>query len=218
MAIHRLTPGQLILSRQFIGDRITCARIAHVVAHDDAGLRIWIATGNPVMAWTATDGRGIRDMPFVEWVSAPRPMTPTRWRGTGVLMFLPTGAAHSVWWFWDVRGEFRNWYVNLEETGVVWQDDEIAGVDTVDQDLDIVVSRDRSWEWKDVDEFTERLAFPDHYWVHDEAAVWAEGRRVIARVEAGAFPFDGTWVGWRPDPAWEQPSQMPSGWNRPRAQ
>ena len=38
------------------------------------------------------------------------------------------------------------------------------------------------------------------YWVDDEAAVWAEGRRVVELIEAGAFPFDGTRTDFRPDP------------------
>jgi hypothetical protein len=44
--------------------------------------------------------------------------------------------------------------------------------------------------------------------------VWAEGRRMIARIEAGEFPFDGTWTDFRPDPAWGVPTELPSGWDR----
>jgi hypothetical protein len=99
---------------------------------------------------------------------------------------------------------------------VRWDDGAVAGVDVVDQDLDVVVAPDRTWQWKDEDEFTERLAFPDHYWVADEQAVRAEGRRVIKLAEAGDFPFDGTWTDFVPDPAW-QPPEMPAGWDRPPA-
>lgn len=35
-------------------------------------------------------------------------------------------------------------------------------------------------------------------------------------VEAGAFPFDGTWCDFRPDPAWAVPAELPAGWDRPR--
>ena len=71
--------------------------------------------------------------------------------------------------------------------------------------------------WKDEDELAERLEHPEHYWVDDEAAVWAEGRRMIALAEAGAYPFDGTWVDFRPDPTWLMPDALPAGWDRPRA-
>ncbi len=39
------------------------------------------------------------------------------------------------------------------------------GSTSIDQDLDIVVAPDRTWQWKDEDEFAERLAVPEHYWV-----------------------------------------------------
>nr|BFE68482.1 hypothetical protein GCM10020092_017830 [Actinoplanes digitatis] len=85
----------------------------------------------------------------------------------------------------------------------------------IDQDLDVVVHPDRAWEWKDEDEFAERLAYPDHYWVRDEQAVRAEGLRVIKMIEAGEFPFDGTWTDYHPDPSWLVPTSLPPGWNRP---
>jgi hypothetical protein len=107
--------------------------------------------------------------------------------------------------------------VNLEEHAVRWDDGGVAGVDVVDQDLDVVVAPDRSWRWKDEDEFAERLAFPGHYWVSDEAAVRAEGLRVIKQAEAGDFPFDGTWTDFRPDPSWPVPTALPDGWDRPVA-
>jgi len=62
-----------------------------------------------------------------------------------------------------------------------------------------------------------RQFFPDHYWVSEAAPVWAEGHRVIELIEAGSFPFDGTWCQWRPDPSWTRPPAIPDGWQRPRA-
>ena len=76
---------------------------------------------------------------------------------------------------------------------------------------------DRSWEWKDEDELEERLAYPDHYWVRDAAPVRAEGQRMAQLVDAGAFPFDGTWCDFRPDPSWTLLEELPAGWERPRA-
>ena len=83
----------------------------------------------------------------------------------------------------------------------------MAGVDIVDQDLDVVVRPDLTWQWKDEDEFAERLAFPEHYWVSDEKAVRAEGERVIRLAEAGAFPFDGRGVTSPRLPEWDSPGR-----------
>jgi hypothetical protein len=50
--------------------------------------------------------------------------------------------------------------------------------------------------------------------VPDPDAVWSEGRRVIKRIEAGEFPFDGTWADFVPDPSWPVLSSLPGGWDR----
>ncbi len=211
----RFAPGREVLYRNIDGPRLASVRPCRVISDDDRGLLLWLARGSAVVIEVAQDGRGIRDMPFAEWVGLATEVVPDTWQGPGVLKFIPPDADHSVWFFRDDQGTFTAWYVNLEERALRWDDGHVAGVDVIDQDLDIVVHPDRTWEWKDEDEFTERLAFPDHYWVHDEAAVRAEGLRVIKMIEAGEFPFDGTWTDFQPDPSWPVPSSLPSGWDRP---
>ena len=106
-----------------------------------------------------------------------------------MLMFFPPDADHSVWWFCDDAGRLRRAGTSTSRSAPsAGTTATVAGVDIVDQDLDVVVAPDRTWQWKDEDEFTERLAFPDHYWVPDEQAVRAEGRRVIKQTEAGRVP------------------------------
>lgn len=209
--------GRMILHRNVRRGRIGWVRPARVVSDDDRGLLLWVAPDSPIASEVAHDGRSVRSMTFAEYVTLTHHPAQFRWSGPGVLKFLPTGAAHSVWWFRDAAGAFAGWYVNLEEPAVRWDDGDVAGVDMTDQDLDIWVPPDRRWQWKDEDEFAERLAMPDHYWVPDPEAVWAEGRRVVELIEAGAFPFDGTWCDFVPDPAWPVPPELPAGWDRPPA-
>jgi hypothetical protein len=209
--------GRLVLHRDTHHGRVAFVHPARVISDDGRGLLLWVARGSVVAVERTLDDRGPRDMPFSEWAAAPKALRMTTWRGPGVLRFFPNDVDHSVWFFRDDAGEFTNYYVNLEERAVRWDDGDVAGIDVTDQDLDIVVRPDRSWEWKDEDEFAERLALPEHYWVPDEAAVWAEGRKVIKQIEAGEFPFDGTWTDFRPDPSWPTPSALPPGWDRPVA-
>jgi predicted RNA-binding protein associated with RNAse of E/G family len=210
-------PGRPVLYRNLGRGQLFAVRPCRVVSDDDRGLLLWLARGSVVGVEVAADGRGIRSMPFAEWVRLDHRMIEATWQGPGILKFFPPDVDHSVWFFFGDGGSFAGWYVNLEERAVRWDDGDLAGVDTVDQDLDVVVAPDRSWQWKDEDEFAERLALPDHYWVPDEAAVWAEGRRVIKRIEAGEFPFDGTWTDFVPDPSWPVPRSLPPGWDRPPA-
>ena len=211
-----LSPGQPLVHRLFTHDRLVCVRTGRVVAHDERGLRLWFATGNPGLDWHSLDGRGIRDMPFAEWLAQPSTLVPTRWTGPDVLMLVPPDVGHSIWWFWHPNGEFARWYVNLEEPAVLWRTDDLAGVDVCDYDLDIQAYPDGSWEWKDEDEFTERLAFPNDYWVPDPEAVRMEGARVMELFAERRFPFDGTWCDWRPDPSWASTTTIPPGADRPR--
>jgi Protein of unknown function (DUF402) len=211
----RFEPGRLIMHRNVRHGRLGWVRPARVVSDDERGLAVWIARGTPVVNEVSADGRGMRTMPFTEWITAGTALKHGTWNGPSVLKLLPPGAAHSVWWFRDDAGRFSSWYVNLEEPGVRWDDGDVAGVDIVDQDLDVVVRPDRGWRWKDEEEFLERLALPHHYWVTDEAAVRAEGERVIKEIEAGVFPFDGTWVDFVPPPGFDEPPSLPAGWDRP---
>lgn len=216
MSTH-FEPGRLILHRNVRLDRIGWVRPARVVSDDERGLLVWIAPHTPVAHEVADDGRGMRSMPFAEWITRTYRLEILTWAGPGLLKFLPALGNYSVWWFRDAADGWANWYVNLEEPGIRWDDGEVAGVDIVDQDLDIVVARDRTWRWKDNGEFVERLGFPAHYWVADEVAVRAEGERVVELIEAGKFPFDGTWCDFEPPPDWVAPTRLPSGWDRPSA-
>jgi hypothetical protein len=211
----RFEPGRLILHRDTHHGRIAFVHPGRVVSDDERGLLIWVARGSTIAVETTLDGLFPRDLPFIGWAAAEKAPRVAQWRGPGVLRLFPPGVNHSVWWFRNDKGEFTNWYVNLEEAAVRWDDGDVAGIDVIDQDLDIVVAADRTWRWKDEDDFAERLAVPEHYWVPDAAAVWAEGRRVIKEIEARVFPFDGTWTDFRPDPSWPVPAELPAGWDRP---
>lgn len=211
----RFAEGRPVLYRNISAGRVVNVRPCRVLSDDDRGLLLWLARGSAVAVEVAVDGRSVRSMAFAEWVGLGHHLVDGTWQGPGILKFIPPDVDHSVWFFRDDEGRFTEWYVNLEERALRWDDGGVAGIDVVDQDLDIVVAPDRTWWWKDEDEFAERLALPEHYWVQDEAAVRAEGRRVAKLIEAGEFPFDGTWTDFVPDPAWPVPRALPPGWDRP---
>jgi len=213
----RFEPGRIVLHRHFQGARLGLLKTALVVADDERGLLLWVPRGAPMLDRKAVDGRGLRAMPFREWIITETKLWETTWRGPGILKVLPPGEDYSVWLFRSDLGQFRGWYVNLEEAGVRWDDGAVAGVDIVDQDLDIWVEPDRRWSWKDEEEFAERLAFPGHYWVADGDAVRAVGERVVKQIEAGEFPFDWSLREIRPPALWTGPAGVPAGWDRPRA-
>lgn len=123
-------------------------------------------------------------------------LTVRAWQGD-VLILMPPKATHSVWWFFE-EGTFSGWYVNLEAPYRRRHN----SVETKDLVLDIVVTPQRQWEWKDTDEFDLRLGHPLYFDLTEVDAIRAEGERLITLIEAGDFPFDGTYTRFRPDPDW----------------
>ena len=125
------------------------------------------------------------------------------------LVIATPGAYHSVRLFRaEGQEEFFGWYVNLEQPFARPP----IGFDYMDQALDIVASPDLSeWRWKDEDELSEAMALG---LISKERAreLRAEGERVIEMMERRSPPFDGSWDGWRPDPAWPVP-ELPDGWD-----
>jgi Protein of unknown function (DUF402) len=205
----RFAPGQTVLRRYFVDGKISFLNVGRVEADDELGLRMWIPIGAPFWRRLTVDGRDGHTATVEELADAE--LGELTWTGSHVLVYMPPGPASSVWWFFDPDGEFAGWYVNLEDPYARWA----GGVDTADHALDLVVGRDRSWRWKDEDEFAERTGHPLYWTAEQAAAIRAEGERLAGLAEAGAFPFDGAWCDLRPDPGWP-PLTRPAGWDVPR--
>jgi hypothetical protein len=206
--------GRTVVRRYWRAGRIGFLNVMRVVADDERGLRLWQPAGTPFWRLMTPDGRTHHDGRIDELDDVS--LTELIWQGSDMLVFMPPGEAWSVWWFFAPGGAFREWYVNLEDPYRRWDDGPAAGVDTADHALDLRVTPDGAWRWKDEDEFALRTGHP-LYWSGEEAvAIRAQGEALAARAEARRFPFDGTWCDFRPDPAWPE-LRLPPGWDRPRA-
>lgn len=203
----RFAPGQVVLRRYVRASTYSFVKPMVVVRDDDEGLLLWMRAGTEVAGLEDEDNRTLHAMPLGE-MRGPRLVRKT-WGDQDVLILMPPGAAHSVWWFFR-RGEFAGWYVNLETPHTRQEE----GVDATDLVLDILVAPDRSWVWKDEDELADRIGQPHYFDRAGADEIRAEGERVIKLIEAGAYPFDGTGTDFRPDPTWPQPA-LPAGWDRP---
>ncbi|GIH09106.1 hypothetical protein Rhe02_71730 [Rhizocola hellebori] len=209
------TPGEIVYLRHLQHQTIAGLFPMRAIQHDAEGLLMFGAEGDHFWFPLMPDGREIRQTPLAEWVRAEKPLGVTV-RNHSLLSWHPAGADWSLRFFFR-GGRFTSWYANLELPVALWRDTELAGADTVDWDLDVVIRPDRSWRWKDEEEFAARLTEPEHYWVGSEQRVRDAGRQVIKLAEAGVFPFDGTWCDFQPSPHWEPlvPAQPPRGWDRP---
>ena len=133
-----------------------------------------------------------------------------RWEGHGVLQLQRPGEMHAVWVFWQgAQRELGAWYVNIQEPFRRTE----AGFDTQDLELDIVVSRNGSWRYKD-DEKLEGWIRRGRWTAEEVAEIRAEGSRVGRLLAEGRRWWGEEWADWRPDPGWPAPS-LPADWDRP---
>jgi hypothetical protein len=83
-------------------------------------------------------------------------------------------------------------------------------LDTLDLDLDLVINPDLTFEWKDEDDYQKGIEtgiiLPE----------WVEGiehakKEVLGRLASRGYPFDRSWLNWKPDVNWAPP-KFPEIW------
>jgi hypothetical protein len=199
-------PGQTAVQRFVRTDGDIGAHHPLRVLHDDGSTLLgWLPAGTDIIGTQLPDGRDPRVVPVSQMFLLPRVRVRGRWHDTSTLRLVTESAWSSVWWFFRPDGTFQGWYVNLEMPRGRTE----FTTDRVDGALDVVVLPDRSWRWKDEDEAAAAVA-AGRFTSAELALLRVEGERMIALAEAGAFPFDGTWCDFRPDPAWPPPA-LPAG-------
>jgi hypothetical protein len=123
-----------------------------------------------------------------------------------ILWVWPRAASYMVGHVWeDATDQFRGWYLNLQTPLRRSR----IGFDLWDQLLDVVVRPDRTWFWKDEDQFEDAIRL-DVIGSKEAAAVRAQGESLIRGLDA-LLPTG--WEDWRPEPSWPV-LELPEGWDR----
>jgi len=134
------------------------------------------------------------------------------WHTNRILIFLEPEKFYSCYLFWEhASDEFRCYYINFQ---LPFQRSH-CGFDTLDLDLDIVISIEYNgpqylWEWKDEEDYREgiREGGIQEQWV--KGIEQSQGE-VFNRINERRNPINGAWLGWRPDSTWAPP-KLPEGW------
>lgn len=199
--VRKRSPGDRIEGVFTIGDEPFIVMPATVV--EDSGDRIahYLARGTCYLRRQLLDGSDVPRVVGVDELAAlGSRLAIAEWRSNQLVVTDPWSAngvrhrwANDTW-------EFEGWYVNLQRPLVRTE----TGFVTEDHFLDILVAPDGAWLWKDQDELELAVA-RGRVTPGEAAAIVAEGERMIAEIEARRFPFDGSLIDWRPDPAWAIP-------------
>jgi Protein of unknown function (DUF402) len=198
---QRWRPGDIVVMRGVLKRKLWWACPSYVVQDTPELLARYWPIGTPI--------RGPKWRPSVlDEMNNRIELEDRSWVEHDILSLSLPDAAYSIdlMWFGGTR-QLHCWYVHLQEK----LRRTCIGVDTMDQMLDIVIEPDRKhWQWKDEDEINEAEAIG--VYSHEQAAaIWEEGRRVIARMQANQSPFCDGWENWKPQKEWGIPG-FPKGW------
>lgn len=202
-------PGDVVTLRWRRHDPADLVAPGRVVEHNALRTVIFLSAGTPIKGQATQDGQRIkRSTPFLERERRVGGLADDVWTHNHTLMIHEPHRLGAVWLFWaEADWSFQSYYVNLQAP----LERSPVGFDTVDYLLDIVVTPDLAWRWKDEDEFAIAI---EHELISPVLlhAVRAEGRRFIGEIEAGQWPFGHGLETWRPEPEWDIPA-MPANWS-----
>lgn len=201
--MRRWTPGEVIVRREILHDRVWSGLPMYVVADDPNLLALYLPTGAPLGFvhgdWPTPNSRH-------PWDQGPD----TRWQGHGVLQMHRPDDAYAVWLFWhgpDRR--FNGWYLNLQAP---YERTEF-GIDTLDHELDVLVDLEGGWRFKDAD-LLESCVQHGRFTQAEADSILAEGQRLGHMLDAGDQWWDNDWSRWTPPPQWKVPPTLLDGWAR----
>jgi len=201
---ERRRPGDVVALRYITTDaRIEICWPCRVVEDSDGLLALFIAAGSSYKAGPKRSAQAKR--------AAPRLDTPPDdyvWRNNTLRLMLP-GQRHSVSLSWSTDAGHRRllkYFVNLEEP---YRRTEV-GFDTQDHTLDVEVSPDLAWRWRDEAELANHVT-EGFYTPALAVAARAEGQRVIDGILRHEHVCT-QWKNWEPDATWQVPGLI-GGWD-----
>jgi hypothetical protein len=211
----RWHPGEVILMEMYLA-RSKAPQLINVlpqVVVKDEEQALVIAS-LPGMTWMTRDVPGRNSMPVAERIELyMKEELNNAWyersAQRAVLTIHPPDVSHSIRLFWDSAWRLLSWYVNLEDPYVRTE----RGIQVNDHTLDVIITPDLAWSWKDEAEF-EALTLAGKIPTEKALAIRAEGDRVIRSLERRQWPFNEPWPDWRPEPSWVAP-QISKYWTSP---
>jgi protein associated with RNAse G/E len=131
------------------------------------------------------------------------------WRTNRLLLIFEPREYYSTILFWNHEShKFLCYYINFQ---LPFKRNQCA-LDTLDLELDLIVNPDLTCEWKDVDDYEKAIehGIMTPQWIQGIEEAKPE---IFDRLERRQYPFDGSWLDWKPDPCWSPPT-LPENWDK----
>ena len=202
-------PGDIVIGRGVYRERIWHVVPSIIVRDTPREIVMAIVPGSECMAeenYTRGIKNGKRRWDFKDgdWR-----LEKSVWHTNRVLSIVEPGKYYSIMFFWNhYSNKFLGYYINFQ---VPFKRNP-CGFDTLDLDLDIDIDPDFGFKWKDEDDYQKAI---DHGLISPE---WMQGietakPEILDRIEKRQYPFDGSWLDWKPDPGWSPPT-LPENWDK----
>jgi predicted RNA-binding protein associated with RNAse of E/G family len=202
-------PGETVVWRGIFRNRVWHAVPSFVIKDTLQELVLAVIPGTNCMveenyAKSRKDGKRHWDFKDKDWL-----LEEFTWHTNRVLTITESEKYYSIMLFWNhARNEFLGYYVNFQ---LPFQRSH-CGIDSLDLDLDIVIEPDLSFRWKDEDDYQKAIEqgilIPE--WVQNIENAKPE---IMERLEKRQYPFDDSWLNWRPDSTWSPPT-LPENWDK----
>jgi uncharacterized protein len=196
--------GQSILYREIDGkNQIIDVKPMVVVEDSEKYVILWCPLGTltkgPVLAKPKVKGE------TREWVDGL--LKDGVWKYAEILVIIRKNEKWATWIKWNKERIFQGFYVNLQSE----LNRHHLGFDIRDHQLDIEVSPDKVWNWKDQHELdydVECGKFTDEEAKH----IRENGNDVISNIENKKGVIYEEWEKWKPSRSWKKPS-IPINWD-----
>lgn len=201
-------PGDIVMWRGIFNQRVWHAQPVVVVKDTPAELALALlpgAQGVSPEGYANGKRNGKRRWDFKD---GPWNLERYTWHSNRVLCLLEPGRYYSTMLFWRAAdGEFLCYYMNFQ---LPFQRRRQA-IDTLDLELDLIIHPDLSMEWKDREDYQSGIehGIISAEWVAEIERAQGEIRDRAAK---RAYPLDGAWLDWKPEPTWAAPA-LPEGWD-----
>ena len=131
------------------------------------------------------------------------------WHTNRLLFILEPEQYYSINLFWNHKSnEFIGHYINFQYP---YQRNH-CGIDAMDLELDLVIEPDLDFRWKDVNDYQKAI---ECRIIPSECVQGIENAKpeILERIKRRQYPFDGSWLDWKPDPIWSPP-KLPENWDK----
>ncbi len=200
------SPGSQIIYREVTHNKVWTVRPVTVIQDSPDLIALYLKNGTRWKVCTPANGQS--NLLYCKANLHPWFLKDMIWSFGDTVFLISPDAAHAVHIMWDQKNAFVGWYVNLQEPVRRTQ----LGFDFLDQELDIEVSSEGKWRWKDKHHLEEAESI-GLFSPEQGGMIRAEGHKVIEMIEAKEMPFDGSWNQWRPPNNWPTPD-LPDKWDQ----